>query len=99
MKRISRIVTLPDYQGVGIGTTALNWIANMYKNKGYRVSITTTTPALIHSFNKSNDWILKRQGRAASASKKSKIEIAKNKAGTSSINRITTSWEYVNNTA
>jgi len=94
MKRISRIVTLPDYQGIGIGTTFLNAICEMYI-KDYRVSITTTTPALINSFRRSSKWALKRQGRSAVGSKsKSKIEIAKKLKGSDSTNRITTSWEY-----
>lgn len=94
MKRISRIVTRPDYQGIGIGARLLDTVAQYYVTKGYRMTITTTTPSLIGTFKKHNNWHLKRQGRAASASKKSKIELAKKKAGTASVNRITTAWEY-----
>lgn len=96
MKRISRIVTLPDYQGVGIGSALIDCLGEHYTSKNLRFSITTTTPSLINSFNKSKNWGLKRQGRSASASKKSLIEISKRKSGSDSTNRITTSWEYNN---
>lgn len=95
VKRCSRIVVMPDYQGVGIGTKLLNWVADYYISKGFRFTITTTTPALMHSFKKSYNWKLKRQGRSGNkATSKSKIEQAKQLAGTDSTRRITTSWEY-----
>lgn len=94
MKRISRIVTRPDYQGIGIGACLLDIVAQHYVNNGYRMSITTTTPSLVGTFKRHDKWHLKRQGRAAAASKKSKIELAKKRSGTASTNRITTAWEY-----
>jgi len=95
MKRCSRIVVLPDYQGVGIGNLLLNMIAQHYTQDGYRFTITTTTPALIYSFKNNNNWKLTRQGRVARGGSTSSIETAKKISGSSSTNRITTSWEYI----
>ena len=57
-RRISRIVTLPDYQGVGIGKALLHFIADKYKNDGLRVSIGTSHPAMINSLRRDDRWIL-----------------------------------------
>ena len=58
-RRISRIVTLPDYQGVGIGKRLLNFVADRYKQQGLRVSIGTSHPAMIHSLRRDGSgWVL-----------------------------------------
>lgn len=94
MKRVSRIVTRPDYQGIGIGTSLLQTVARHYVTSDYRMTITTTTPALINSFKRSDHWCLTRQGRSVVRSKRSKIERSKRIMGSDSTNRITTAWEY-----
>lgn len=33
LKRVSRLVILPDYQGIGLGTKFLNKIAEMYSEE------------------------------------------------------------------
>lgn len=53
-KKVHRLVVLPDYQGLGLGTLFLNHIAAMYK---YPFSITTSQPALIHALAKNDKWI------------------------------------------
>lgn len=65
-KRVHRLVVLPDYQGIGIGTKFINEIAKYYKNKGKNVNLTTTTPSLVHSLKKQKDWVLIRYGRETS---------------------------------
>lgn len=67
MKRVHRLVVLPDYQGIGIGIKFLYEIANLYKKQGYRFSIVTSTPALINSL-KPKDWMLKSHGRKTTKS-------------------------------
>jgi GNAT superfamily N-acetyltransferase len=57
-RRISRIVTLPDYQGVGIGKQLLNFVADRYKQQGLRVSIGTSHPAMVQSLRSDGRWIL-----------------------------------------
>jgi ABC-type ATPase involved in cell division/GNAT superfamily N-acetyltransferase len=44
--RDSRIVVLPDYQGLGIGTSISNFIGGICKNIGYRYFTKTIHPAL-----------------------------------------------------
>ncbi len=40
-------MTLPDYQGMGIGTALMTWAASHFKNQGKRVSINAAHPAVI----------------------------------------------------
>ena len=47
MWRVHRIVTLPDYQGIGVGSRLLNYIGNEYEKNKKRLSITTSSPAMI----------------------------------------------------
>ena len=53
---ISRIVILPDYQGLGLGSKLSSFIGQIYKNKGNRIFIKTANPALGEYFNKSDKW-------------------------------------------
>ena len=87
-KRITRLVVLPDYQGIGIGKRFLDYISKYFTKDGFRLIITTTTPALINTFQKDNNWKLRRTGRTGIKSLDNTI---------SGINRFTTSWEFVNN--
>lgn len=53
---ISRIVILPDYQGLGLGSKLSSFIGQIYINKGNRIFIKTANPALGEYFNKSDKW-------------------------------------------
>ena len=44
--RVSRIVTLPDYQGVGIGMAVMEAVAELHVRDGCRVNVTACHPAL-----------------------------------------------------
>jgi len=44
--RESRIVVLPDYQGLGLGTTISNFTAAIYKDSDYRYFTKTVHPAI-----------------------------------------------------
>jgi energy-coupling factor transporter ATP-binding protein EcfA2 len=46
-RRISRLVVLPDYQGLGIGLRLLERVAALEHAQGYGISISTSHPALI----------------------------------------------------
>jgi ABC-type ATPase involved in cell division len=56
-KAISRVVVLPDYQGIGIGSKVCNFIGGIYKNQKCDLYIKTVNPALGEYFNKSDQWI------------------------------------------
>ena len=75
LKRVSRLVILPDYQGIGLGTKFLNFMAEYYIQKGYDFSIITTAKNLIHSLKKSDKWCMFRYNKHANVkSKSSKID-------------------------
>ena len=74
IKRVCRLVVLPDYQGIGIATRFLKIIAEHYTKQGYDFSIVTSAKNLIYALNKSNDWLLQRYSAENCASKKSSID-------------------------
>ena len=92
VKRCTRLVVLPDYQGLGIGNRLLNYIAENFIKKGFVFRITTTTPALINSFGKNEHWRLDRVGRIGGVNRE---VTSLNKTISSA--RYTTSWEYICN--
>jgi GNAT superfamily N-acetyltransferase len=59
-KREHRTVTLPDYQGAGIGHALSTFVASLWKAIGYRAVSTTTHPAMIAARCKSADWRMTR---------------------------------------
>jgi GNAT superfamily N-acetyltransferase len=58
-KRISRLVTLPDYQGLGIGLRLAERVAEHARLQGTRVSITASHPAVISACRHSPAWQLR----------------------------------------
>jgi GNAT superfamily N-acetyltransferase len=54
--RISRLVTLPEFQGVGIGTRLAEAVGRMHAAEGKRVGIATGHPALVAHFRRSPRW-------------------------------------------
>lgn len=62
LKRVTRLVVLPDYQGIGIGKKFLECVAQEYKRQGYGFSITTSAKNLICALSKSDDWMMYRCG-------------------------------------
>ncbi len=54
--RVSRIVTLPDFQGIGIGMAVAEAVAELHRSEGCRVSVTASHPALIAHCRRSPRW-------------------------------------------
>jgi GNAT superfamily N-acetyltransferase len=88
MKKVHRLVILPDYQGIGIGGVLLNHIGDVYMKTKQRFNITTSAPSLIYSLKKSNKWITTRLSRTKAQSTSSTLGNMK-----TSVNRITASFE------
>ena len=74
IKRVCRLVVLPDYQGVGIATRFLKIIAEHYTKQGYDFSIVTSAKNLIYALNKSNEWLLQRYSANNCSPNKSAID-------------------------
>jgi ABC-type lipoprotein export system ATPase subunit/GNAT superfamily N-acetyltransferase len=88
IKKVHRLVILPDYQGLSIGVKLLNEIGKIYKKDGWRFTIVTSSPSLMFSLKRQVNWVCKNIGRLPS---QNIVEMKK----TQSINRLTTSWELI----
>jgi len=86
IKRITRLVVLPDYQGIGIGNRTLDAVAESIKRKENVCHVTTSTPALLHPMSNSKKWKCLHFGRYGNHT------VIKQRG---SAKRITTSWEYI----
>lgn len=86
IKKVHRLVILPDYQGAGFGIKFLNEIGLIYRKQKQRFVIMTSAPSLIHALKNNTNWNCIRYGRVSEA-KKGVLE------GTTSKNRITASFE------
>lgn len=62
MKRGSRLVVLPDYQGIGIGYAFTTYIAKYLGERGYVFHAVTSAKNFISKLGKSSDWKLKGWG-------------------------------------
>jgi GNAT superfamily N-acetyltransferase len=94
LKRCSRLVILPDYQGIGLGTKFLNEIAKYYSNMGYDFTIVTSAKNMIMALRNSSKWTMIRYSVAKCTSNKSKID--KNRSSKRN-NCKTASFMYKNN--
>ncbi len=78
-----RHVVLPDFQGVGIGSRAIEFVASLLVREGKRYSETTSNPALIsHRQRHPNMWKCTHYGMFMNSA---------------SSGRLSTSWEYIKN--
>jgi GNAT superfamily N-acetyltransferase len=59
-KREHRTVTLPDYQGLGIGHALSDFCASLWAGLGYRVWSRTSHPAFVAARSRSPNWRLIR---------------------------------------
>ncbi len=92
--REHRTVTLPDFQGVGVGNALSEYVAALYAATGRRFISTTSHPAMISHRARSHLWkIIRKSSRVLSPSKSSTIpSFTKNNA---SSNRLTMGFLYV----
>ena len=54
--RVTRIVTLPDYQGIGIGMAVLEGVGDLHRDEGHRINVTASHPALVAHCRRSPRW-------------------------------------------
>ncbi len=90
-RRFTRIVTLPDYQGMGIGMRVVAAVASLHRQEGHRINITSSHPALIRHCRTSEQWKavnVKKTGASRSSS-------ARFSQYRSSAGRAVVSFEYM----
>jgi GNAT superfamily N-acetyltransferase/ABC-type thiamine transport system ATPase subunit len=63
-KRVTRLVTLPDFQGLGIGTRLLEHIGERVLDAGEQFGITTSHPVMCDYLHASPRWICSRVRRS-----------------------------------
>lgn len=90
IKKVHRLVILPDYQGAGFGIKFLEEIGKIYKKNKWRYTIVTSAPSLIFALKKSKNWICKHYGRLI---RKSGIIHGSSDKNKNSKHRITASFE------
>jgi GNAT superfamily N-acetyltransferase len=54
--RFSRIVTLPDFQGIGLGMRVVETIADCYHQEKLRISVTASHPSVVAHCRRSPRW-------------------------------------------
>jgi ABC-type lipoprotein export system ATPase subunit/GNAT superfamily N-acetyltransferase len=87
-RRISRIVTLPDYQGLGIGKAIVDYFSALYWKVGSQMYIRTINPALGISLTKDKkNW----QPTLSNM----KADFAKDTSGRKLLNRPSYSFKYI----
>jgi hypothetical protein len=67
IKGVSRLVTLPDWQGLGLALILVDQLGALYAAQGFELRTYPAHPALIRSFDRSPRWKLeKKPGRFSS---------------------------------
>jgi len=83
--RLTRLVVMPEWQGAGVGTKFLEWVAEYHKNgrgrcgKKLPCMFHTSHPQLIGFLKYSKKWVLKSQQLFGGVKKA--VGITKNKKG------------------
>jgi GNAT superfamily N-acetyltransferase len=91
-RRFTRIVTLPDYQGIGIGMRVVAAVAELHRAEGLRINVTSSHPALIRHCRRSPLWRTVNVRKSGGSAQRSRSRFAgyRNAAG-----RTVVSFEYV----
>lgn len=55
-RRVTRLVTLPDFQGIGIGTAFLEALGDYHRERGLRFGITSSHPSVVRHCERSTAW-------------------------------------------
>lgn len=89
--RVSRLVVLPDYQGLGFGMQLLNYFGSMYKSLDKKLYIKTSNPSLFMGMSRNTkNWFLCDERNDLE-----KIKIENAKDGQQRKLAITKSYKYI----
>jgi len=91
--RVSRLVVLPDYQGIGVGKRLLNFIAELYTSQTKMpFYILTSNPQIIRS--NLRNWKITRLGHASTGANR-ETQINNGLRNALSKNRLTATLQYI----
>ena len=88
-KREHRTVTLPDYQGAGIGHALSTFGASLWRGLGQRATSTTTHPAFIATRLRSPDWKMIRPPSLSRSNVRGRLRLRH------AVTRLTAGFEYI----
>jgi ABC-type lipoprotein export system ATPase subunit len=77
----SRLVTLPDFQGLGLAFALIDTVASIYKGVGMHTHTYPAHPALIRGFDKSTKWAMRKKPGTFSPPKGDKSTIGGDMGG------------------
>jgi GNAT superfamily N-acetyltransferase len=90
--RVSRLVILPDYQGIGLGKRLLNLIAELYTSQTkLPFYLVTSNPQLVRG--NLGDWRVKRVGHGTAGSEDTRINSELTKSN--SKRRLSVTLQYI----
>jgi len=69
---VSRLVTLPDFQGIGLAFVLLEKLGDAYATMGEHLNMYPAHPSLVAAFERSTSWIRKRRAGTYSTVSKNK---------------------------
>lgn len=87
--RTHRLVTLPDFQGIGVGHVLHEFVAGMFACRSKPYSLTSSHPAMIAHCARSKSWRFKFRGMNAPY----RVDAGRATAG--SAGRMTTAFQYI----
>lgn len=84
IRRMRRLVVLPDWQGLGVGTTFEEYVAERYCAMGYRFRSVTAHPGLIRHYLASPRWRcdLRPDGKLRASGKTASKQLKDHQNGT-----------------
>jgi GNAT superfamily N-acetyltransferase len=89
-RRFTRIVTLPDFQGIGIGMRAVAAVAELHRAEGHRINVTSSHPALIRHCDRSPLWKTVNVKKSGGSRRNPRFPAYRSAAG-----RAVVSFEYI----
>ena len=91
--RVSRLVVLPDYQGIGIGKRLLNFVAEFYTSQLPEIPfyLVTSNPQLVRG--NLDHWRVKRVGHGSAGRNDSRIN--REIRNSNSKRRLSVSLQYI----
>jgi ABC-type lipoprotein export system ATPase subunit/predicted acetyltransferase len=93
--RVSRLVVLPDFQGLGIGLKVLNYIGSLYKSDNKKLYIKTANPSLFKGMERNyNNFELVRHEKNMDSLKKYNEKWGEDKMKITKISE-TKSYKYI----